>query len=241
MATSGDREAQVHERSAKTARETFARDVVQTIGIDQRVRDEHGERRLRRRAPRRRVPSPWGVRRKPAATARRPAATSATYAWSSVGDTRVKGQRERAPAQFLRDGTEAFTEAVPLAHVRLEMDTGQIARRLDAGCVELTDHPLAVGAERQRDDVDEPRARVPLVVGARQLEAVDVLEQPPVARRRVAPPRQDRVELLQLADADRGPDVVDAVVEPEPCVLEPAAAVRAALVAKACEQPPRLL
>ena len=52
---------------------------------------------------------------------------------------------------------------------------------------------------------------------------------------------QDPVELLELAEPDRGPDVVDPVVEPEPGVVEPAAAVGATLVAQALEQLPRLL
>ena len=52
---------------------------------------------------------------------------------------------------------------------------------------------------------------------------------------------EDPVELLELADADRRADVVDAVVEAEPRVLEPAAAVRAPLVAQRLEQPPFVL
>src|SRR5581483_12238910 len=49
------------------------------------------------------------------------------------------------------------------------------------------------------------------------------------------------VELLELSDADRGADVVEAVVESEPHVLEPPAIVAAALVAQRAEQAPLLL
>ena len=72
-------------------------------------------------------------------------------------------------------------------------------------------------------------------------EAVDVGQQLRVARGDLGAAGQDPVELLELADPDRGPDVVDAVVEPEPRVVEPAAAVGATLVAQALEQLPRLL
>ena len=91
------------------------------------------------------------------------------------------------------------------------------------------------------DDVDEPGADVVGVVGERQLEPVDVREQLAVAGRRGPAQRQDRVELLELADPERRADVVDAVVEAEPCMVEPATAVGATLVAEADELPPRLL
>ncbi len=91
---------------------------------------------------------------------------------------------------------------------------------------------------RKRDDVDEPRALVLSVVGARKVEAAHIGEELRVARGNVGPRAKDVVELLELADADRGPDVVDPVVESEPCMLEPAAGVGAALVAQASQQPP---
>ena len=53
--------------------------------------------------------------------------------------------------------------------------------------------------------------------------------------------REDPVELLELADPERGAHVVDAVVEAEARVVEPAAAVGAALVAQADELMPGLL
>src|SRR5262249_12145301 len=50
--------------------------------------------------------------------------------------------------------------------------------------------------------------------------------------------REDAVELLELADPDRGADVVEPVVEAEPRVVEPAAPVRPALVAEGGEEAP---
>ena len=79
------------------------------------------------------------------------------------------------------------------------------------------------------------------VVGERHLEPVDAGEQLAVARRRRLAQREDRVELLDLAEPERGADVVDPVVEAEPGVVEPAAAVGAALVAEADEGAPGLL
>ncbi len=79
------------------------------------------------------------------------------------------------------------------------------------------------------------------VVGERHLEPLDAGEQLAVARRRGLAKREDRVELLDLAEPERGPDVVDPVVEAEAGVVEPAAAVGAALVAQADERAPGLL
>ena len=150
-------------------------------------------------------------------------------------------QRERALREILRDGAEPLAEAVALAHVRLQVDRRQVARRRDSLALELGDHPLAVGAARERDDVDEPGADVVGVVGERDLEPVDAGEQLAVAGRGGLAHGEDPVELLELADPERGADVVDAVVEAEPRVVEPAAAVGAALVAQADELTPGLL
>ena len=66
-------------------------------------------------------------------------------------------------------------------------------------------------------------------------------EQLAVSGRRSLAQRQDRVELLELADPERRADVVDAVVVAEPRVIEPAAAVGATLVAHADEPAPGFL
>ena len=73
------------------------------------------------------------------------------------------------------------------------------------------------------------------VVFERHRHALDVREQLRVAARGRASQRQDRLQLLELADPERGPDVVDPVVEAEPRVVEPAAAVGTTLVAQADE------
>ena len=80
-----------------------------------------------------------------------------------------------------------------------------------------------------------------VVVGERQLEPVHVREQLCVARRGRLAQGENRVELLELTDSEGGADIVDAVVEPEPRVVEPAAAVGAALVAQAHKLAPRVL
>ena len=79
------------------------------------------------------------------------------------------------------------------------------------------------------------------VVGVRRLDAVDVREQLAVALSRSRAQSQDLVELLELDDADRGLQVREAVVESEAYVMEPAALVRAALVAKTLQELPLLL
>ena len=74
-----------------------------------------------------------------------------------------------------------------------------------------------------------------VVVGERRLD-VDAGEELGVARRDLAPPGEDPVELLELADPERGREVVEAVVVAEPAVLEPARRLEAALVAERHEQ-----
>src|SRR5204862_4710682 len=57
-----------------------------------------------------------------------------------------------------------------------------------------------------------------------------------VARGDLAPAREDAVELLELSDAERGRDVVEAVVVAEASVLQPARRLEAPLVAQRDEQ-----
>ena len=121
------------------------------------------------------------------------------------------------------------------------MNRRQVARGADAVPLELSDHPLAVDALGQRDDVDEPRALVLGVVRAGSIDAFDAVEQALVPRSDSCARLEYSGKLLELADPDRRADVVDAVVEAEPRVLEPAAAVGATLVAKALEQAPLVL
>ncbi len=79
------------------------------------------------------------------------------------------------------------------------------------------------------------------VVCAKRLDLYAV-EQARVPIRHLRPQRQQPVELLQLADPDRGLHVGPAVVEPEPHMVEPRApAVVAALVAHAPQELPLLL
>ena len=68
------------------------------------------------------------------------------------------------------------------------------------------------------------------------------LQELAVPSRNLAPQRQDLVELLELADPERGTHVVEPVVEAEPHVLEPPTLVAASLVAQRPQQratPPR--
>src|SRR6202022_2006910 len=70
---------------------------------------------------------------------------------------------------------------------------------------------------------------------------VNAGEELAVARRRRAPRLQDRVQLLELAEADCRGHVVEAVVVAKPRMLEPATAVGAALVGERLEEPPFVL
>jgi hypothetical protein len=79
------------------------------------------------------------------------------------------------------------------------------------------------------------------VVGARQLQARNVDQQRRVPGGDRGSRLENGVELLELSEPDRGADVVDAVVEAEPRVLEPAAGVGAALVAQAPQKAPLAL
>ena len=106
--------------------------------------------------------------------------------------------------------------------------------------LERADHRLAVTPLGKLDDVDEPRLMV-CVVGARHAEPGDVCEQLGIACRDLTASGQDPVELLELTHPDRRADAVDPIVEPEPCMVEPAAAVGTALIAQALEELPRLL
>ena len=69
------------------------------------------------------------------------------------------------------------------------------------------------------------------VVGQRRLE-VEPGEELRVALGDLAPRLEDPVEPLELADSECGRDVVEAVVEAEPAVLEPARGLEPALVAE---------
>ena len=124
----------------------------------------------------------------------------------------MERQRHRARAAVLAHRQHPLGEAVALAHVRLEVDRRQVrrasrSRRSTSRAITR----VAVDARRQLDDVDEPRALVVVVVGERRLD-VDAGEQLVVARGDPAPRRQDPVELLELADAERSRDVVEPVV-----------------------------
>src|SRR3954453_7038574 len=134
-------------------------------------------------------------------------------------------QRERATAQIFRYRAHALAEAVALAHVRLQVDGRQIAVEADLLALEVRNHALARLVVRQDDDIDEPRAAVRLVIGARQLDAVDPSEQLAVPPSHLAAEPEHLVEPFDLREPERGSDVRHAVVEPEPHVLEPAAAV----------------
>jgi hypothetical protein len=123
----------------------------------------------------------------------------------------------------------------------LEVDRRQVPRARDALLLEALDHALAVDRRVELDDVDEPRADVVLVVPERCLHSGDVRQQLGVPLRGLAAKREDRLQLLHLRDAERGAQVVEPVVEAQPRVLEPAAAVGAALVAQRAQQLVRLL
>ena len=108
---------------------------------------------------------------------------------------RVPGRVDRsrcgtAARAFVRDRlrhrAEPLGEAVALAHVGLEVDRRQVARRADSLPLELGDHALAVAALVELDDVDEPRAHVVGVVGQRRARALDAGQQLVVARGRLA-------------------------------------------------------
>src|SRR5436190_1605762 len=156
-------------------------------------------------------------------------------------EARVERERERARGERLGDGAEARGEAVALTHVRLQVDTWEIARGLDPAGLELGDDSLPFFPCRQRHDVDEPGARVVGVVGAGELDTRHVREKRPIAGSGGAAALEDLRELLKLGEADRCAHVVEPVVEAETSVLEPAAGIGASLVAEAAEELPLLL
>ena len=67
--------------------------------------------------------------------------------------------------------------AEPLAHVRLQVDRGQVAAVATPALGEPAITLLAVDLRREADRVDEPGAPVIDVVGERRLDAVDAVEQ----------------------------------------------------------------
>ncbi len=153
---------------------------------------------------------------------------SATRSWSSRSSRAWNGSAIVRALQSSLTGQHPLREAVPLAHVRLQVDRRQVRRRRDplvATSCAIT--RVAVDAGRELHDVHEPRANVVVVVGERRLD-VDVAR---AARRSARRPRrravEDAVELLELPDPERRRDVVEAVVVAEPSVLEPARRSRA--------------
>src|SRR3954453_12546945 len=156
-------------------------------------------------------------------------------------DLREERQWERPGARALRYREHAFTEAVLLAHERLQMDARDVLRGADPLSAKVRHHSGTVDLRRELEDVDEPGASVLGIVGERRLGAVDAGEQLPVPLRRCRTQLQDPVELLQLGDPQRRLDVGPAVVVAEPHVIEPGAGVvGAALVSQAAEQLPFL-
>jgi hypothetical protein len=108
------------------------------------------------------------------------------------------------------------------------VDRRQVARGRESLALELGDHALAVGAARERDDVDEPRADVIGVVGERDLEPRRRREQLAVASAAAWRSERIRSSFSSWPIPSAARTVVDAVVEAEARVVEPAAAVGSA-------------
>ena len=212
--------------------------MVEDRWVEPRVRDEDRERQERPEPPDEQRLALAGLAPHPCSAAR---SASATIVLVALLEACVEGKRQRAAADPLGHRAHALAKAVPLTHVALQVDAREVAGRLHTLRCERLDHPLAVGALGELDHVDEPRPPVILVVGARQDETVGAGQKLVVPRGHGAPPGENQVQLLELAQADRRADVVDPVVEAEPRVVEPPAAVGPALVAQALEQEPRLL
>ena len=132
--------------------------------------------------------------------------------------------------------------AEALAHVRLQVDRGQVAARARS-----RPRPGARSPARGRLAA---ASRTGYTNHERRCSASSASRAARRRRRRRAarrsgprPPSEgeDLVELLDLGEPDGGGEVVEAVVVAEARVLEPAARVGAALVREALEQPPFLL
>ena len=150
-----------------------ARDVVRLRGIDPAVGDEHDRRHEPAQRPGRdrlALPCAVGARSVSLLLVRRGAQRLRDVCLVVLVEPRVEGKRERARRGLLGDRAEPDAIPEALLHVRLEVDAGQVARGLHARSRERRDHRLAIGAGRERDDVDEPRALVLRVVLARKLE-----------------------------------------------------------------------
>ena len=100
---------------------------------------------------------------------------------------------------------------------------------------EARHHRVTVDAGGKLDDVDEPGALVIGVVGKRCLD-VDISQQLAVDGCNGTARSEDPVELLELADAERRRDIVEAVVVTKASVLQPARRLEPALVPERDEQ-----
>src|SRR5262249_398236 len=126
-----------------------------------------------------------------------------------VGDVRlvvlvepgVEWERKRSRAEVFGDGAQSRREAEPLPHVRLQVDAGEVARRLAPARLQVRDDVLPVAPGRECDDVDEPRALVAGVVPERKLEDPDVAQELAVAAGDERASGEDLVELLELGEA----------------------------------------
>ena len=112
-----------------------------------------------------------------------PARTSATRSCASGWSPLKNGSASDRELTSSDDRAHPLAEAVALAHVRLQVDRREVAVVADPLALERRDHTLARLVVGQEDDVDEPRADVVGVVGARQLDAVDVAQELVVAAR----------------------------------------------------------
>ena len=112
-----------------------------------------------------------------------------------------------------------------------QVDCRQVGLALDAALCERTYCRVAVDPVRQLDDEHEPPPLLSGGVLARECEALDLRERLAVQVRHTRTARERLAEPSQLHDAERARELVEAVVEAEPIVVQPAHVRRATLVA----------
>src|ERR1700733_5168113 len=115
---------------------------------------------------------------------------------------REEGQRQRVPRGGFGDRELALAVA-ELAQVREEVDAGQVGLAGDAALGQTGDRRVAVDLVAEADDVDEPAAPLAAAADERGLDTLDPGEALLVEGGDGGAALEQRVELLDLADAER--------------------------------------
>src|SRR5438094_313087 len=123
----------------------------------------------------------------------------------------MEGERERPAADVLRNRQRAVEVAEPLAEIRLQVDRTEIGPRRYPALGKTTGNIIAVNDAIEKDHVNEPAHPCRRRHDTRRDYAVNVCQGLRIAAGDIVPPRDERIEPLELGDAERRGELVEPV------------------------------